>query len=136
MPDQDQTDLGQTALIKPLQVPFIKSGDFQSSYANNVQFQPNEIDMKLLFGEMDTSKMVIEHHTAITMTWLQAKLMLHFLEMQIHVYEMTHGRIQGSSAVYPPEPQPPTGELESDPTALKIYEYMKINREQFVESLK
>lgn len=132
MPDQDKS----SALIQPIQVPFVNSPDFQSLYANNVQFQPNEIDLKLLFGEIDTSKMVVEHHTAITMTWLQAKLLLHFLGMQVHVYEMTHGRIRGSPAVYPAEPQPPTGELAGDRTALKIFEYMKSNRDQFVETLK
>jgi hypothetical protein len=136
MPDQDKPELSQPGLIQPIQVPFIKSEDFQSLYANNVQFQPNEIDIKLLFGEMDTSKLVIEHHTAITMTWLQAKLMLHFLQLQVQVYEMSHGRIQGSSAVYPPEPQPPAGELADNPEALKIYEYLKSDRDQFIETLK
>ena len=54
------------------------------------------------------------------------------MTLQLGVYEMSHGKIPIPSAILPIEPAPPTGELENDPLAKQIYEYVKKTREQFL----
>jgi hypothetical protein len=117
---------------------FERDEDYEALYANNIQFQPSEWDLKVIFGELDfhDDKLAVKQHTSIAMPWLQAKIMHYFLTLQLGVYEMSHGKIKVPSTVLPIEPQPPTGELENDPMAKQIYEYIKKVREQFLESLK
>jgi hypothetical protein len=135
MADQDQNKQAHDPMHQQVPGQFVRADDFQTLYANNIQFQPNELDLKLVFGEVDTSVLQVNQHTAIIMSWLQAKLMLHYLTINLTVHELANGKIHGSPAVFPMEPQPPTGELATNPTALAIYEYMKKARTEFIESL-
>lgn len=50
--------------------------EFTSLYANNVQFEWSQLDLKLIFGQLDQSrgKAQIEQHTAMTIPWMIAKL--------------------------------------------------------------
>jgi len=66
--------------------------------------------------------------------WLQAKIGLYFLTLQLGVYEMTHGKLKVPTALIPPEPTLPTGELANNPDAQQVYEYVKRIREQFLQS--
>jgi hypothetical protein len=111
--------------------------NFESLYANNVQFQPFEWDLKVIFGELDVlpdkpNELVVEQHTAITIPWLQAKLAVYYLSLQVAVHEMTHERIRIPTALIPPEPTRPTGDMADDPTAIKVYEHIKATRERFL----
>jgi hypothetical protein len=118
--------------------PFLRRGeDYESLYANSVYFQPSEWDMKLIFGELDTkdNTAFVEQHTAITLPWLQAKIMHYFLTLQLGVYEMNH-RIEIPPNLMPPAPTPPTGESENDPVAQRTFQYIKKMREQFIASIK
>ena len=103
-------------------------------YANNVQFQPFAWDLRMTFGELDVRKgdVIIEQHTAMTVTWLQAKLMLYFLGLQVAVHEMSSGPIRIPKEIFPPDPTPPSGDLENDPIALKVYEYIKEERDKLL----
>jgi|SRR5271157_2865026 len=114
----------------------IRHEDYVTLYANNVQFQPFEWDLRMTFGELDVRKgqVIIEQHTAITVTWLQAKLMLYFLGLQVAVHEMSHEPIRIPKSVFPPEPTLPSGDLPNDPIALKVYEYIKAERDRLLAS--
>ncbi|HEY4901438.1 MAG TPA: DUF3467 domain-containing protein [Terriglobales bacterium] len=125
---------------KPPRTPqtgITKHDNFESWYANNVQFYPSEWDLRMVFGELDMSEggAIVQQHTAMTVAWVQAKLMQYFLTLQLGVYEMTHGKIPVPDGILPPEPTPPTGELEHDPVAIQVYEYIKKARDQFMASL-
>jgi hypothetical protein len=130
----------ETSDANKKQPQFLRRGeDFESLYANNVYFQPSEWDLKLTFGELDNDKdnnVFVNQHTSISIPWLQAKIMNYFLTLQLGVYEMGHGRIQIPPAVMPPEPEPPSGLLENDPAAKRIYEYVKKMRQELVDSIK
>ena len=122
----------------PAKPQFLRRGeDYESLYANNVQYQPSEWDLRITFGELDQDNhgAFIEQHTAISIPWLQAKITLYFLALQVGVFELAHGKILVPPAVIPPEPTPPTGDLQDNPLANQIYEYVKKMRQQFVESL-
>ena len=123
----------QTKTVNP---QVTRHENFESWYANNVQFDQTDFDLKMIFGEGDLSKMIVQKHTAMTVSWIQAKIMLYFLTLQFGIYEMTHPKIQVPINVLPPESQPPTGEAANDPMAQLVHEYINKMRAQFIESLK
>jgi hypothetical protein len=115
----------------------IRHEDYVTLYANNVQFQPWDSDLRMTFGELDLrkGKVVTEQHTAISISWLQAKIMLYFLGLQVAVQEIANGKIKIPDRLFPPEPTPPSGDFENDPVAIKVYEYIKEQREKFLATL-
>jgi hypothetical protein len=122
----------------PTRQPFKRHENFDSWYANNIQYYSSEWDLKLLCGELDwspTGDLMVEQRTALVVSWLQAKIMAYFIALHVGIHEMTHGKIQVPAAILPPEPTPPTGDLENDPIAIQVYEYVKKAREHFIASL-
>jgi hypothetical protein len=113
---------------------FLRRGeDFESLYANNVQFQPSEWDIKLVFGELETdiksNTNFVEQHTGIALSWLQAKIMHYFLTLQLGVYELSHEKISVPPSLMPPAPDP----SPDDPMAKKIFELISEEREKFLK---
>lgn len=77
-------------------VESVRHENFESWYANSVSFFPSEWDLRMVFGEIDwrpNAAPVVQQHTAMTVGWLQAKLMQYFLNVHVGVYELAHGRI-------------------------------------------
>jgi len=109
--------------------------NFENWYANNVQYHPSEWDLKMIFGQLDWpdgKTLVVEQHTGITVDWIQAKVMLYFLTLQVAVYELSHGKLQVPASVIPPEPAPPTEEdIKNFAQAQEVYELIKNMREHF-----
>ena len=85
---------------------FQRDADFTSLYANHVWYALTIWDLKLVFGQLDEidNTKFIEQHTAITLPWLQAKLMSYFLQVNVAIYEHQHGPIAIPPVVFPPEP--------------------------------
>src|SRR5215471_14062574 len=113
--------------------------NFETWYANNVQFLGTDWDLKMTFGEIDSpdgyNAGVILQHTAISVGWLQAKLMHYYLGVHLAAHEAVYGKIDVPLTVMPPEPQVPTQELLNiNPQAQQIYELVKKLRDQFVSS--
>ena len=117
---------------------FIRHENFESWYANNIQFFPSEWDLKVVFGEIDwpKGKMQIQQHTSMSISWLQAKIMQYFLTLHVGAYELSHGKISVPTTVLPIAPVPPTGDLANDPAALRLYHFVQEQREKFLASLK
>ncbi len=119
---------------QPAQLGFVRHENFESWYANNVQFYPTEFDLRMIFGEYDVANLSVQQHTAMTVSWVQAKIILYFLTLQLGIYEMSHEQIKIPPGIFPPEPEPPSGDLANDPAAREVYEYIKRIREQLVAS--
>jgi hypothetical protein len=97
-------------------------------YADNAFFETSVWDLKVIFGQLEqhTGKVNIDWHTAVTMPWLQAKLLSYYLRVNLAAYELAHGNIKVPSNVQPPTPEPPQEEpVASDPTASALYEAAK-----------
>ncbi len=109
--------------------------DFTEDYANNVFFESSVWDLKILFGNLDQSSsevLVIRRHTAISIPWLQARLMSYFLHLNVSIHEHSNGSEPMPKRLLPPPPTPPIGELANDPTALAAYEdYLQIYKQHF-----
>jgi hypothetical protein len=124
----------ETSQATEQQQSFLRRGeDFESLYANNVQFQPSEWDIKIVFGELETDTKsntnFVEQHTGIALSWLQAKIMHYFLTLQLGVYELSHEKISVPPSLMPPVPDPPP----DDPMAKKVFELISEEREKFFQ---
>jgi hypothetical protein len=83
-----------TELLKPLE--YRRSDDFMRRYSNNTFLEGSVWDLKILFGELDQKlgTNVVTQHTAVTLSWAQAKVLFHFLRVHLAGYEAEHGRLK------------------------------------------
>jgi hypothetical protein len=128
----------QTGTATPIQempIETKRAEDFSSLYANNVRFESSVWDLRILFGELDQSaeqgKHVVELHTAIAIPWVQVKLMIYYLQLNLFLHEAENGKVRIAQRVFPPDPGPmPPKEFENDPTAKALHELVvKLHRE-------
>ena len=95
-----------------------RSEDFASFYANHIWYENSVWDLKLLFGEVDQSKTnTVLQHTGITLSWLQVKLLIYFLQVNLAFNELQNGNVNIPLSVMPPAPDPLAPEGANDPVA-------------------
>ena len=120
-------------------VGFERDDEFVSLYANNVLFERSIWDLKMIFGQLDQyqGKVRVEQHTAITIPWVQAKLMNHFLSVNLAMYESENGQIQIPSILLPQAPGSLTeGPGDNDPQADAQIQLIRKLHDQFIAGLK
>jgi len=77
-------------------VPDPDSGLF-TTYANHVQLGFTLFDVRLLFGEivgLEANKITVEQRAHVTLSWLQAKLLLVILHKALADHESRNGEIK------------------------------------------
>lgn len=86
--------------------PFLREDDFRSLYANNIQFEVSAWDLKLTFGQLDQSNVnaQVKQTVAISIPWVQTKILLYLLELQVHAYEQDFCHISTPPSVKPVVP--------------------------------
>jgi len=68
-----------------------------TAYANNVQVGYSHFDMRLMFGEIietTPEKIVVEQRAQITISYLQAKLLLMMMAQALQNYESQFGEVK------------------------------------------
>ena len=65
--------------------------DLSVDYANNVQIEATIWDLKAIFGEFSGRAQSVQWHTSITMPWATAKLLAHFLQVNVDMHELNNG---------------------------------------------
>jgi hypothetical protein len=72
--------------------------------------------LKLLFGQLDLSSgsEVVGFHTAVTIPWQVAKLMIYFLRLNVAIHELESGTVRINPRVLPGEPPPLAPEFENN----------------------
>ncbi len=115
---------------------FRRTEDFSSVYSNNVQFESSTWDLKAIFGELNQSggKLIVDQHTSVSMSWMQAKVMSYFLRLFIAFYEIDNGTIRIPPPVLPPEPPPLPPEYENNPRAQAVRDYALKMREELMKA--
>lgn len=97
-----------TANVAPApESAYRREEDFASLYANNVRFERSLFDFKLVFGELDQSdesRTLVHQHTAVTVPWIQAKLMAYYIELNLAIHEADHGVIRIPESLVPLPP--------------------------------
>jgi hypothetical protein len=113
MADQDAMPQGR----------FIRTGDFENVYANNVGFEPSAWDLKVVFGQLDQSQGVVnvEQHTAVTLAWPEVKVLAFMLAASVLGYEVEHGKIKVPPGGLPTMPPLPTGEAANNPKVVELH---------------
>lgn len=125
------------AIVPTASIEF--ADEVYEAYANNILYESSSWDLKLIFGQLDQSegKIKIVKHSAITIPWIQAKLMIYWLRGQIEAHELKNGKIQIPPPVIPPPLPPLTEELKkTDPNAEEVYAIFNRLRDEFIASLK
>ncbi len=96
--------------------------------------------MKIRCGLLDQSAGgpgVVRDQVFLTIPWAQAKAALYFIAANIAIHEGLDGfPVPFPEALFPPEPQPPTGPEATRPGALEMYARLKQIRDGFVEYAK
>jgi hypothetical protein len=116
---------------------FRRGEEFVSRYANNIQLEYSAFDVKLIFGVLDqqAGKVDVEQHTEINLSWLQAKLLIYFMELNMAVYERANGKIKIPAELLPPEiPAAPAPPLDN-PQGRELFELMRKVRADFIAKL-
>jgi hypothetical protein len=121
----------------PFQPEFERDEDFVSLYSNHVWFESSAWDLNLVFGQLDLSKgpNVVRQHTAIALSWMQAKLLAHYIEVNILIHEGKDGEVQIPPYLRPPEIPPLTPEEEKDPAKRETNKRLRELRQRFLENL-
>ena len=86
--------------------------DFLNRYANNVFLESTFWDLKITFGQTDSSagpNGVIQH-TAITLPWGYAKVLSYILQLHLAGREVEDGRIPLPKGILAPPPTEPSKE--------------------------
>jgi len=116
----------------------VKQNKFKSVYSNNFHLETSAWDLKILFGQLEqhTGNGEVDWHTAVTLPWTQAKILVYYLRLNMAYQEKVDGKVCIPRRVVPQPPTPPTEEkLKSDPNAQAMYEtYLKIHSEMFGNS--
>jgi hypothetical protein len=109
----------------PPAIEFKHDEDFTSLYANNVHFESSIWDFKMLFGQLDQSQgadhTVIEQHTAMTVPWLQVKLMAYFLTVNLTFHQNNNGLVRVPTGVLPNRPDPTNPTLDDNGRNVMTY---------------
>jgi hypothetical protein len=104
-------------------IEFKHNEDFTSLYANNVHFESSIWDFKMLFGQLDQSggSTSIEQHTAMTIPWIQVKLMAYFLAINLTFHQNQNGLVRVPAGVLPNRPDPANPELDDNGRNVMTY---------------
>jgi hypothetical protein len=94
-------------------------------YANNFHFEPTVWDLKIHLGTLNQQKAAIDWHAAVTIPWLQVKLVAYYLRLQFLWHECQNGQIKIPASVMPKQLAPPSGDAANDPIALAFHEGSK-----------
>jgi hypothetical protein len=99
MPDEKPNDVSKIVVTK-----FEQSDNFASSYANNVFFSTSIFDIKMVFGDIvqfPNAQPYVEQHTAITLSWREAKIAALFLAMNVAMHENQFGALDIPAGILP-----------------------------------
>lgn len=81
-----------------------QSANFAAKYANNVFYATSVFDVKMVFGELiqfPNTQPFIEQHTAVTLSWREAKIAALFLVMNIAMHENKFGALDIPDGILP-----------------------------------
>jgi len=133
--DEILRELEQRGILSKFVRKLEGQDDFSAVYANNVRLEWSAWDLKLFFGQLEqhTAKAEINWHTAVTIPWMQAKILEYYLRANIAFYEKTNGPLNVLPNLRPPQPERPSeDQVKADPKSIELWEmYKKLYTEVF-----
>ncbi len=103
-------------------------------YANYANYEVSDLDLKILFGQLDQSgpNAAVDWHTAVTVAWAEAKIMSYFLRINLAVYEANHGVIKIPASMLPPTLELPA-DANNNPASKAIFDVAQAIRKELMD---
>ena len=113
---------------------FTRDADFVSLYANNIQFESSVWDLKIIFGQLNqvNGRTRVDQHTAVSISWMQAKLTAYYLIVNFMFQQLRLGDIRMPADLIPVRPDP--ADPAFDENGKKMLEYLAWVHDQFFSS--
>jgi hypothetical protein len=108
---------------------------FRSLYANNIGFLATPWDFRLIFGlqeQNEKGELYVQQHTAITVSWGEAKLIAFLMNLHIRAFEVANGPLKLPKEGIPEVPPIPD-ELKEDKTVQEQYRTMLKMRDDLLK---
>jgi len=121
MPSKPATE---TQTASPLaRTDYRRSDDFRAVYANNSFLEFTAWDLKLIFGQTDSSitPSTVVQHTAITLPWAQVKILAYFMQIHLAAHELDHGRVIIPTGIIPAVTEPDKETAKEWPNSMNLY---------------
>jgi len=103
--------------------------EFESLYANNVNFESSVWDLKMIFGQLDQEASAVTQHTAMTLPWSTSKIAAYYMLVNLLVHQADNGAITIPARVVPPRPDPESPTVE--PHMKPVISYVAWIHDQF-----
>jgi hypothetical protein len=131
-PDKVSAETSSAPETKGIQ--YKRREDFVELYANNTQLLSSIWDIHIAFGQLDQSigPNTIVQHSAVTLSWPQAKVLLYFLQMHVTGHEVEHGRIVVTKGLIPEFPTQLPKNAEKNATIEKSWKILRKLYEEFI----
>jgi hypothetical protein len=102
-------------------------------YANYANFELSDLDLKMLFGQLDqsTPQRSVDWHTAVTVAWPEAKIISYFLRVNIAIYESGHGVVKIPASMLPPTVELPE-DADANPGSKALFEKVQAIRAELM----
>ena len=107
----------------------IQEDDLSVDYANNVQIEATIWDLKVIFGEFSGRAQAVQWHTSITMPWATAKLLAHFLQVNVELHELDNGKVKIPASALPEVPL----QEDADPQLKAFFDSVRARRLKLIE---
>ncbi len=108
---------------KPNRDELADTEELEAAYANNTFLEPSVWDLKIFFGQW-YSKPGVDWHTAVVLPWAQVKLLSHYLQVNLAVYEAQNGTVHIPPSTAPTAP-PPEGSTSEEKKISEIVAQMQ-----------
>ena len=110
---------------------------FTSSYANNIQVEPNSFDLKITFGILDYRnplKPALDQFSSVNISWPEVKLFIYFMQLNLAMYELENGKVKIPASALPPEITPTTPSELDNPQGRAAFDLFRKMRAEFMAS--
>jgi hypothetical protein len=113
------------------QIVFMRTDTFSEIYANNVRFESNVWDLRLVFGTLDQGTgttafdQAVKFHTAISVPWQQIKIMSYMLQLNLLFHEHANGKVRVHANVVPPPIETALPNLAEQPGGKELLEQIE-----------
>jgi len=107
-----------------------------SVYANQINFELNDLDLDFIFGQLSRApgkgEPFTDWHTKVAMPWAEAKLVSFYLRLNLALYESSNGLIKLPAGMLPatiPTPE----DLDTNPASRALFEKITAIRNELME---
>lgn len=133
MPAKEKMQVELSKIFNELLGQRIREG-IHAVYANYANFEPSDLDVKIVFGQLNqhSGNRTVDWHTAVTMAWAEAKMLSYFLRVNLAIYEAQQGTVKVPVSMLPSTIVSPD-DIEDNPVSKKIFDTVQAIRTELMD---